>query len=67
MTRTQYLARDTIDTAGHLTAAGCRILAAHAHDHRPVVIATLPQRISPARRAEILAEAWRHPTMVEWR
>ena len=42
MTHTEYLARLSIATAGTLATAGCRIWAAHAHNQRPVIIASLP-------------------------
>ena len=67
MTYHQYLARLSIATAGNLAPAGCRILAAHAHGQRPVVIATLPPRASAAERRHILAEAWHSPVIVDWR
>lgn len=67
MTHTQYLSRLSLATAGTLATAGCRILAAHAHGQRPVVIATLPPRASAAERRRILAEAWHSPVVVDWR
>lgn len=67
MNRIQYLSRLSMATAGHLTAAGCHILAAHAHGQRPVVIATLPPKASAEERRRILAEAWQSPIVVDWR
>lgn len=67
MTHTQYLARLSLDTAGTLATAGCRIWAAHANNQRPVIIASLPSRISAAERRRILAKAWQSPVAVNWK
>ena len=67
MTHTEYLARLSLDTAGQLTAAGCRIWAAHAHNQRPVIIASLPARLSAEERRRILAKAWHSPVPVNWK
>lgn len=67
MTHAQYLARLSIDTAGTLATAGCRIWAAHAHNQRPVIIASLPARLSAEERRRILAKAWQSPIPVNWK
>ena len=67
MTHTQYLARLSLDTAGTLATAGCRIWAAHAHNQRPVIIASLPSRLSAEERRRILAKAWQSPIPVNWK
>ena len=63
---TQHLARLSLDTAGLLTTAGCRIWSAHAHGLRPVVVASLPPRLSDTERRRILAKAWQSPVAVNW-
>lgn len=67
MTHTQYLSRLSLATAGTLATAGCRILAAHAHGQRPVIIASLPSRLSAEERRRILAKAWQSPIPVNWK
>jgi len=63
----QYLSTLTSDTAGTLATAGCRIWAAHAHNQRPVIIASLPSRLSAEERRRILAKAWKSPIPVNWK
>lgn len=67
MTNTKYLSTLTSDTAGTLATAGCRIWAAHAHNQRPVIIASLPARLSAEERRRILAKAWQSPIPVNWK
>lgn len=67
MTHSQYLATLALDTAGTLATAGCRIWAAHAHNQRPVIIASLPSRLSAEERRRILAKAWQSPIPVNWK
>ena len=67
MTNTKYLSTLTSDTAGTLATAGCRIWAAHAHNQRPVIIASLPARLSAEERRRTLAKAWQAPVTIEWR
>ena len=67
MTHQQYLNRLTSDAAGLLATSGCRIWTAHAHNQRPVIIASLPSRISAAERRRILAKAWQSPIPVNWK
>ena len=67
MTRTEYIAALTIDTAGKLNRAGCQILAATAINGRPWLKARMPASLTPAQRRHLLAMAWQAPAQIEWR
>lgn len=67
MNKQQLDSRHVTDAAGTLTQSGCRILGAHAHGLRPIVIASLPPRASAEDRRRILAQAWQNPVPVVWK
>ena len=67
MNKQQLQSRHVTDAAGTLTGAGCHIWGAHSHGQRPIVIASLPSRVSAEERRRILAQAWQNPVAVVWK